>query len=69
MNQSICTYYTPSEVAEILKLSRDSIIRLFHNRPDVLSLGRCESRFKRKYKTLRIPRRALDKFIIENRVQ
>ncbi len=33
--------------------------------------ARCapETRFKRRYRVLRIPREALDKFIIESRVQ
>lgn len=59
-------YFTPAEVAERLKLSKQSIIRLFENRPDVLKLGHGESRFKRRHFTLRIPRESLDKFIIEH---
>jgi hypothetical protein len=62
-------YYTPAEVAGLLKLSTDTIIRQFSNRAGVIRLGHGESRFKRKYQTLRIPREALDKFIIENRVE
>ena len=62
-------YMTPTEVAGILKVSTDTVIRKFQNRPGVLNLGRGESRFKRRYRTLRIPREALEKFIIETRVQ
>lgn len=65
----ITEYLTPAEVAKTLKLSTDSVIRRFENRPGVLVLGREESRFKRKYRTLRIPREALEKFIVETRVQ
>ena len=68
MQVASAEYYTPKEVAERLKLSTDSVIRLFENRPGVLRLGHGESRFKRRYFTLRIPREALDKFVIENRV-
>lgn len=67
--QSTTEYFTPAEVAKVLKVSTDSVIRRFENRPGVLNLGTEESRFKRKYRTLRIPREALEKFIIETRVQ
>lgn len=60
-------YYTPSEVAGLLKLSKQTVIRQFENRPDVIKLGHGESRFKRRHWTLRIPREALDKFILEHR--
>lgn len=62
-------YLTPTEVSKILKVSTDSVIRRFEKRPGVLNLGTEESRFKRRYRTLRIPREALEKFIIETRVQ
>jgi hypothetical protein len=60
-------YFTAIEVAERLKLSKQTIIKLFENRPGVLKIGHGESRFKRRHWTLRIPREALDKFVIENR--
>jgi len=61
-------YLTPAEVASILKLSTDTVIRIFEHIPDVLVIGRSESRFKRRYRTLRIPRVALERFILEHRV-
>jgi hypothetical protein len=67
--QPISEYLTPTEVADILKLSVDTVIRKFERRSGVLILGRGESRFKRRYRTLRIPREALEKFIVETRVQ
>ena len=67
--QTTIEYFTPAEVAKILKVSTDSVIRRFEDRPGVLNLGTEETRFKRKYRTLRIPREALEKFIIETRVQ
>jgi hypothetical protein len=62
-------FLTAAEVAAILKVSTDSVIRWFEKRPGVLSIGNDETRFRRKYKTLRIPREALEGFIVENRVQ
>jgi hypothetical protein len=62
-------FLTVHECASLLKVSRDSIIRWFENRPGVLSIGNDETRFKRRYKTLRIPREVLEGFIVENRVQ
>lgn len=60
-------YFTAAEVAERLKLSKQTIIRLFENRPGVLKIGHGETRFTRRHWTLRIPREALEKFVIENR--
>jgi hypothetical protein len=64
----ITEYLTPAEVAAILKVSTDTVIRKFENRPGVLNLGTDESRFKRKYRTLRIPRQVLEQFIHETRI-
>jgi hypothetical protein len=62
-------YLTPTEVASILKLSTDTIIRTFEHLPGVIIIGRGESRFKRKYRTLRIPRTALERFIVQHSVR
>ncbi|WP_373695285.1 helix-turn-helix domain-containing protein [Edaphobacter paludis] len=62
-------YLTSQEVASILKVSPDSIIRWFEKRPGVVDLGSGESRFKRRYRVLRIPKEALETFIVESRVQ
>jgi hypothetical protein len=61
-------YLTPAEVASILKLSTDSIIRLFERYPGVIAIGKGESMLKRKYRTVRIPRSALERFIVQHRV-
>jgi hypothetical protein len=58
-------YLTSGEVAAILKVSPDTIIRRFENLPGVLDLGSGEGRFKRRYRVLRIPRETLEKFIVE----
>ncbi len=61
--------YTPKEVANILKVSVDSVIRKFEKVPGVIDLGTDETRFKRRYRVLRIPRSSLQKFLIDNRVR
>jgi Fic family protein len=67
--QTISEYLTAAEAAAILKVSKNTIIRTFENRKGVLILGNPESRFTRRYRTLRIPREVLGQYIAENRVQ
>lgn len=69
--QAAAPLYTVSEVAEILRVSSDTVIRWFANRPGVIDLGSPEDvrRRKRAYKILRIPRSVYEKFLSENRVQ
>jgi len=61
-------FYTPREVAEILKVSTDTVLRKFSTVPGVIDLGSPENKSKRQYRTLRIPREVLERFIVENRV-
>lgn len=61
-------YLSVSEVAKILHLSPESVIARFEKRPGVIDLGRPETRFRRQYRILRIPREVLEKYIIERRV-
>lgn len=61
-------FYTVAEVAAILKISKDSVIRKFSTVPGVIDLGSPETGRKRQYRVLRIPREALERFIAENRV-
>ena len=60
---------TPTEVAAILKISTDSVLRRFSKVGGVIDLGTEETRRKRRYRILRIPRPVLEKFLIENRIQ
>jgi hypothetical protein len=62
-------YLTAAEAAAILKVSPETIIRKFENRPGVIDLGSPEGRFKRRYRVLRIPKQTFEKFVLENRVQ
>jgi hypothetical protein len=57
-------YLTPQEVASILRISVDSVYRMFLDVPGVLVLGNMRHK-RRPYRTLRIPRSALHYF--ENR--
>jgi len=61
-------FFTPREVAEILKVSTDTVLRKFSTVPGVIDLGNAESRKKRQYRTLRIPREVLERFIVESRI-
>jgi hypothetical protein len=61
-------YFTPQQIAELLKVSVDTVVRKFENRPGVLNLGSAESRFTRRYRTIRIPRTAFEAFVTETSV-
>jgi hypothetical protein len=58
-------YLTAAEVASILKVHPNTVVSRFEGRPGVIDLGSPEGRFKRRYRVLRIPRAALEKFILE----
>jgi hypothetical protein len=53
-------YYTVKEIAALLKLSPDTVRRLFRNEPGVLALGNTGRRGKRRHVTLRIPQAVLE---------
>ena len=61
-------FYTPADVASILKVSTDTVLRKFSDYPGVIDLGTPESKSKRRYSTLRIPRDVLERFIVESTV-
>lgn len=48
-------HYTVKEVSELWHLDAKMVRKLFANEPGVVSLGSCESRYRRPYRTLRIP--------------
>ena len=48
-------HYSVAELASLWGLSERTIRRMFENEPGVLCWGSSERRFKRGYKTLRIP--------------
>ena len=55
-------HYTPQEVADILNVSEDSVIRWFRKEPGVIEMGNSETLHKRMKKLLRIPRSVLERF-------
>jgi len=58
-------YLTPQQIAELLKVSVDTVVRKFEQRRGVLDLGSSESRFTRRYRVLRIPRTVFEAYVIE----
>jgi hypothetical protein len=56
-------FYTPQEVAAILKVSLDTVYRRSSDFPGVIDLGSPERRFKRRYRVLRIPKEVLARFV------
>jgi hypothetical protein len=61
-------FLTPAEVGSILKVSTDTVMRKFSKVAGVIDLGSPEGKFKRQYRTLRIPHETLERFIVENRI-
>jgi hypothetical protein len=59
---------TPQEIAKVLKVSYDTVMRRFATYPGVVNLGTEGSISRRRYRTLRIPRAVFEKFLIENRI-
>ena len=69
MNTEI-TFYTPAEVAGVLKISPKSVIARFSGMQGVLTLPDQGKRAQReRYRQLRIPKHVLDRFIESNTVQ
>jgi len=54
-------FFTPKEIAERLKLSTDKVIRLFQKEPGVIVIGNEGAKYKRRYRTLRIPESVLER--------
>ena len=54
-------HYSVIEVAKLWGLSENTIRRMFTGEPGVVEWGSVESRFKRAYKTMRIPESVLQR--------
>ena len=54
---------TVRDVAAVLQCSEDAVVRRFAKLPGVIDLGRAESRNKRRYRVLRIPKTLLEKYL------
>src|SRR5437660_12891765 len=57
---------TVSEAALVLKCSEDAVVRRFAKLPGVIDLGRAETRTRRRYRVLRIPKAVLEKYLATN---
>src|SRR5208282_2204103 len=54
-------HYAVAEIADLLNLSPDKVRELFENEPGVLVIGERSPRHKRRYVTLRIPQKVLER--------
>jgi hypothetical protein len=54
-------HYSISEIVELWGLSEKTIRRIFAGEPDIVEWGHEEQRFKRAYRTLRIPESVLQR--------
>ena len=67
-SKETCTqrHYSVAELAEAWKLSENTIRRMFEHEPGVLKWGTTESRYKRRYTTLRIPETVVLAFTVRS---
>jgi len=56
---------TVAEVASVLKCSEDAVVKRFAHVNGVIDLGRAESRNKRRYRVLRIPKAVVEKYLAD----
>jgi hypothetical protein len=54
-------HYSVTEIAKLWGLSENTIRRIFSNEPGVVEWGNGEDRFRRGYKTIRIPESVLQR--------
>jgi hypothetical protein len=54
---------TVREVASVLKCSEDSVVKRFAKLPGVIDFGQAETRQRRRYRILRIPKTVLEKYL------
>ena len=54
-------HYAVTEIAELWNLSADKVRELFENEPGVLVIGERSPRHKRRYVTLRVPQKVLER--------
>jgi hypothetical protein len=54
---------TVAEVALVLKCSEDAVVRRFAHVDGVIDLGQAETRDKRRYRVLRVPKAVLEKYL------
>jgi len=62
-------YLTPQQVAKILNVHLNTVLRRFGECPGVIDLATPPKRGKRPHRMLRIPRGVLDRYLHERRVR
>lgn len=68
MQETEIEYLTVTQIAEILNVSTDTVIRKFGNEPGVIDLGSPETTHKKRYRMLRIPRHVLNRVLNQKKV-
>jgi hypothetical protein len=63
-SRSMSDLLTVAEVAKILKVSEDTVLRRFEKVKGVVDLGSAETPRKRRYRVLRIPKIIVEKFVL-----
>lgn len=61
--------YSIAEIAKILKVSTDKVVRLFQDEPGVINLGAPEKLHKRRYRILRIPASVMHRVLQQRRIK
>ena len=54
---------TVKDVATILKCGEDAVVRRFAKVPGVIDLGKAETRHRRRYRVLRIPKEVVERYL------
>lgn len=54
---------TVRDVATVLKCGEDAVVRRFAKLPGVIDLGKPETRSRRRYRVLRIPKTVVEKYL------
>jgi len=63
MTDALDQTFTILEIAEMLKLSRQTVTRMFEQEKGVIVLDRKSRMHKRGYRTLRIPRHVYERVV------
>ncbi len=56
---------TVHDVATVLKCSDDAVVKRFAKMPGVIDLGKAETRNRRQYRVLRIPKAVVEKYLAD----
>lgn len=54
---------TVKDVATVLQCSQDAVVKRFAKMPGVIDLGQSETRSRRRYRILRIPKPVVEKYL------